>query len=135
MTDVHISWEDTVDPQACVTDQDFYHYVSRDPARTPLQWNSDHNAGFSTANKTWLPLAESYADKNIELQMAQSQSHLKVFKALLELRSHPTMRYGTLFTVIHFTVRIYSIRFKYFWFCFFIVIIHPSILSLIPAQF
>lgn len=38
MTDVIISWADTVDPQACNTDPTRYHAASRDPARTPFQW-------------------------------------------------------------------------------------------------
>lgn len=100
MTDVHISWENTVDPQACRTNPDIFHYVSRDPARTPFQWNSSHNAGFSTAQKTWLPLSKNYTACNIELQKAQKRSHLKVFKSLLELREHPVMRDGHLSSVI-----------------------------------
>lgn len=100
MTDVYISWENTVDPQACRTNPDTFHYASRDPARTPFQWNSTHNAGFSTAQKTWLPLPENYTACNVELQERHKRSHLKVFKALLELRKHKVMRYGYLSTVI-----------------------------------
>ena len=100
MTDVYIAWEDTVDPQACNTNPEVFHQHSRDPARTPLHWDSSHNAGFSTGPKTWLPLAKNYTSNNIELQKTQPQSHLKVFKSLLELREHPTMRYGQLSTVI-----------------------------------
>lgn len=33
MTDVVISWEDSVDPQACNTNESTYHAASRDPAR------------------------------------------------------------------------------------------------------
>lgn len=45
MTDVFISWEDSVDPQACNTDPDTYLKVSRDPCRTPFQWDDSENAG------------------------------------------------------------------------------------------
>lgn len=38
MTDLIISWQETVDPQACNTDPTRYHSFSRDPARTPFQW-------------------------------------------------------------------------------------------------
>lgn len=38
MTDLIISWKETVDPQACNTDPTRYHSFSRDPARTPFQW-------------------------------------------------------------------------------------------------
>lgn len=110
MTDVFISWEDTVDPQACRTNPDIFHYASRDPARTPFQWNCTHNAGFSTAQKTWLPLSDNYTEVNVESQKTHDRSHLKVFKALLELRQHPVMRYGYLSTVI-------SYKIGYFKFC------------------
>lgn len=46
MVDGYVSWEDTVDPSACNTN-DPINYVddSRDPERTPFQWNADKNAG------------------------------------------------------------------------------------------
>lgn len=40
MTDVWLSWADTVDPQACQTSEETYNSVSRDPARTPFHWNA-----------------------------------------------------------------------------------------------
>lgn len=45
MTDVFISWEDSVDPQACNSNPDRYYDLSRDPARTPYQWDASPNAG------------------------------------------------------------------------------------------
>lgn len=45
MTDVYISWEDSVDPQACNTNPETYYAASRDPARTPYQWDASSNAG------------------------------------------------------------------------------------------
>lgn len=96
MTDVFISWEDTVDPQACRTNPDIYEGFSRDPERTPFQWNDEKNAGFSTADKTWLPVALNYTDCNAELQNSLTRSHLRVFRQLMELRQHPTFKYGKL---------------------------------------
>lgn len=44
-----MSWEDTVDPSGCNTDDPInYWQASRDPARTPFQWNSEKNAGLFT---------------------------------------------------------------------------------------
>lgn len=40
-----ISWEDTQDPQACNTDEDTYKTRTRDPNRTPFQWDATKNAG------------------------------------------------------------------------------------------
>lgn len=45
MTNVHVSWEDTVDPQACNTNNVVWHENSRDPARTPFQWDATLYAG------------------------------------------------------------------------------------------
>ena len=41
-----ISWEDTQDPQACNTDPDSYKSHTRDPNRTPFQWDDTMNAGY-----------------------------------------------------------------------------------------
>lgn len=96
MTNVWISWEDTVDPQACRTNPDIYEQNSRDPERTPFQWDSSENSGFSTANKTWLPLATNYTDCNVELETSQERSFLKNFRDLIALRENPTMKHGGL---------------------------------------
>lgn len=111
MTDVHISWADTQDPQACNTNSTVYETVSRDPARTPFQWDSGANAGFSTAAKTWLPVAQNYTLNNVQLQTQQLHSHLKVFKSLLKLRHHPTMQYGQISTVRSFPITNWNISF------------------------
>jgi alpha-glucosidase len=86
MTDVYISWEDTIDPAGCNTDPEVYYAYSRDPARTPMQWDDTANAGFSTAAKTWLPAANDYKTNNVKLQKAASKSHLKMFQSLTKLR-------------------------------------------------
>lgn len=41
----NISWEDTQDPKALNTNPDVYLQYTRDPVRTPFQWNDDFNAG------------------------------------------------------------------------------------------
>lgn len=96
MTDVWISWKDTQDPQACRTNPNIYESYSRDPARTPFQWDSSANSGFSIAEKTWLPLADNYTECNVELQESQENTHLKVFRQLITLRGSPTLKYGGL---------------------------------------
>lgn len=83
-----------VDPAACRTNPKEYYKTSRDKVRTPMQWDSTKNAGFSTANKTWLPMSENYPFNNIALQRMQNVSYFQNFKKLATLRNDPTMKYG-----------------------------------------
>jgi glycosidase len=53
LTNIPISWEDTLDPQACNTNPQVYYEKSRDPARTPFPWDDSKNGDFSKADKTW----------------------------------------------------------------------------------
>ncbi|XP_070502899.1 maltase A1-like [Chironomus tepperi] len=96
MTNVHLSWEDTVDPQACNThDPVNYESSSRDPARTPFPWDSTKNGGFSTADVTWLPAGTNYQTVNVKLQEEATNSHLKIFRRLTTIRKQPVFRQGT----------------------------------------
>ncbi|XP_068145388.1 maltase A3 [Drosophila tropicalis] len=86
MTDVWISWKDTVDPSACNTNPNIYEQFSRDPERTPFQWSNAKDAGFSNANKTWLPIGPDYQVVNVEQENQTPLSHLNIYKRLLALR-------------------------------------------------
>uniref|UniRef100_A0A182Y1H5 alpha-glucosidase n=1 Tax=Anopheles stephensi TaxID=30069 RepID=A0A182Y1H5_ANOST len=86
MEDVWISYNDTVDPAACNAGPDRYQYTTRDPERTPFQWDSTKNAGFSTGNHTWLPVSPNYTRVNVELQQGLERSHLNVFRKLVEMK-------------------------------------------------
>lgn len=81
-----MSWEDTVDPQGCNADPQTYQRYTRDPSRTPFRWDSSANAGFSTAQKTWLPVGPGYEQENVESQLSAPNSHLKIFKRVTQLR-------------------------------------------------
>ncbi|XP_037949098.1 maltase A3-like [Teleopsis dalmanni] len=95
MTDGDVSWEESKDPAACNTNSSIYQKYSRDPERTPFQWNTEKNAGFSTATQTWLPVADNYETVNVEVELAADRSHIKVYKSLVELRdSSKTLQYG-----------------------------------------
>lgn len=42
---------------------------SRDPQRSPMQWNSDMNTGFNNlTNITWLPVHPDYKSVNVEVR-------------------------------------------------------------------
>uniref|UniRef100_A0AAG5DWI5 alpha-glucosidase n=1 Tax=Anopheles atroparvus TaxID=41427 RepID=A0AAG5DWI5_ANOAO len=86
MDDVWISYNDTVDPAACNAGPDRYQYTTRDPERTPFQWNSSKNAGFSTANHTWLPIAPNYTQVNVQKQLSELESHLFVYRNLTAMK-------------------------------------------------
>ncbi|XP_034476692.1 maltase A1 [Drosophila innubila] len=94
MTDLDISWEDTRDPAACNSNANIYESFTRDPARTPFQWSSGTNAGFSTNSTTWLPINPNYVTVNVETESAADSSHLKFYKQLVELRKTKTLQYG-----------------------------------------
>lgn len=94
MTNVHLTWNETVDPAACNTNPDIYESHSRDPARTPFPWNDGHNAGFSNAAKTWLPVGDNYKTVNVKAQEEATNSHLKIFRKLTAIRKKSMFRFG-----------------------------------------
>lgn len=60
---------------------------SRDPARTPMQWDSSANAGFSASGvKAWLPLAPDHAKRNVALGESDVHSMLTFYQRLFTLR-------------------------------------------------
>ncbi|XP_063529043.1 maltase A1-like [Cydia strobilella] len=95
MRDGYVSWEDTVDVEACNRgDEDTYHLYSRDPARTPYHWDNTTSAGFSTSEDTWLPVADDYMEINLAKQKEDARSHYKVYQKLTALRKHTTLSHG-----------------------------------------
>lgn len=70
---------------------------SRDNARTPVQWDSSKNAGFTTGTP-WLPLNPNYKKINVAEQEKDPESVLSYYKKLTALRKNPeykkTMVYG-----------------------------------------
>lgn len=90
-----ISWEDTQDPQACQTeDQENYKKFSRDPVRTPFQWDNTVSAGFSSTVDTWLPVHENYKTLNLKAQKEEERSHFKIYQHLIKLRENESFRTG-----------------------------------------
>lgn len=93
MPNVVVSWEDTQDPQACNTNRTVYHQYSRDPARTPFPWDSSKNAGFSSCIP-WIPAGDEYPSYNVEKQLSDTNSHLKIFKKLTTLHKSTAFSEG-----------------------------------------
>ncbi len=60
--------------------------INRDEVRTPMQWDGTKNAGFSSAEKTWLPVHENYDKINVETQRKDADSLLNTIRALMKIR-------------------------------------------------
>ena len=60
-------------------------YSGRDKARTPMQWNSSQNAGFTDASP-WLPVNNDFSENNVELQKSENNSLFNIYKTLIGLR-------------------------------------------------
>lgn len=71
--------------------------VNRDEVRTPMQWDATRNAGFSTAEKTWLPVHENYTRVNVAHQSQEEESLLHTIRTLLAVRRRQkALQEGTL---------------------------------------
>jgi alpha-glucosidase len=57
----------------------------RDGERTPMQWNSGPNAGFTTG-KPWLPVPDSAQTHNVVTESANPNSILSFYKEVIRLR-------------------------------------------------
>jgi alpha-glucosidase len=57
----------------------------RDGERTPMQWDSTANAGFTPA-KPWLPVPSSYTTHNVATELKEPDSILSFYQRLLSLR-------------------------------------------------
>ena len=69
--------------------------TSRENSRTPFQWNTSENAGF-TKGKPWLKVNPNYSEINAEAQINDPNSILNYFKKLVQLRKNePVFTYGT----------------------------------------
>jgi len=58
----------------------------RDGERTPMQWNTRTNAGFSDAAAPWLPVPPSAETYNVSVESKDPHSILNFYKRLIELR-------------------------------------------------
>jgi alpha-glucosidase len=68
----------------------------RDGERTPMQWDTSKEAGFSTSERPWLPVPSSAAEYNVKAESHDPNSILSFYKRLLALRrSEPGLRKGS----------------------------------------
>ena len=60
-------------------------HASRDSARTPVQWDSSENAGFTTG-KPWFYVNENYREVNVAEQEGREDSVLNFYRRAIGLR-------------------------------------------------
>lgn len=60
--------------------------TSRVNSRSPMQWNSQENSGFSTGNP-WSKVNKNYKEINVENELIDPNSILNFYKKLIKIRS------------------------------------------------
>ena len=69
--------------------------MSRDNARTPMQWTGEKEAGF-TAGTPWMHVNPRYEEINAEAEERNEKSVLSYYRTLTAMRKqHPVMVYGS----------------------------------------
>ncbi len=72
---------------------DLAHW-SRDNARTPMQWNAEKEAGFTTG-QPWLGVNPNFEEVNVHVEETNPDSVLNFYKKLIALRcKHKALIYG-----------------------------------------
>jgi Glycosidases len=64
--------------------------LNRDDMRTPMQWNANRLAGFTTADTPWLPVHRQYTKVNVAEGLRDSSSLLHFIRLLLTQRKPST---------------------------------------------
>jgi alpha-glucosidase len=69
----------------------------RDGERTPMQWDGAPEAGFTTSDKPWLPVPDTYKTVNVAEEVRDDDSLLNWYKQLIHLRrDNPALHSGNL---------------------------------------
>ena len=72
---------------------------ARDHARTPMQWSSEPNAGFTSGPKPWFVINPNYTEINVQASMADPNGIWHFYKKLISLRKDaviaPILKNGT----------------------------------------
>lgn len=66
---------------------EYIHQNSRDNARTPMQWDGEVNAGFTTG-EPWLPVHDEYPVENVVYEEKISSSVLQWYYTLVDFRQN-----------------------------------------------
>ncbi|WP_226536876.1 glycoside hydrolase family 13 protein [Fictibacillus halophilus] len=81
---------------------------SRDNSRTPMQWNSTLNAGF-TNGTPWMKVNPNYTEINVEKQEQEEKSILNFYKKMISLKKeNEIFTYGTYDLLLEDDKQIYA---------------------------
>ncbi|AUO15600.1 glycoside hydrolase family 13 protein [Clostridium taeniosporum] len=82
--------------------------ISRDNSRTPMQWDSSKNAGFSTDNP-WIDINSNYKEINVESELKDSNSVFNFYKRMIQIKKNSeTLIYGEYKLILDEDKNIYS---------------------------
>ena len=84
--------------------------TSRDNARTPMQWSSGENAGFTGGGKPWLKLNGNYKEVNVEKELADDKGVLAFWKRMIRLRKENEILSSGDFTPLLESKGVYAYR-------------------------
>jgi len=97
--------ERRIDPQ---TVMNMIYHKSRDNARTPMQWDGNERAGFTTGTP-WIMVNGNYPTINVDQALADSDSVFRYYQQLIRLRkANPVMVYGTYDLILDAHEQIYA---------------------------
>ncbi len=84
----------------------------RDHSRTPMQWTTDKNAGF-TEGIPWLKINKNWSEVNTEMQTEDSGSVLNFYKNVINLRNTSDILKKGEFEVIKMTSKVFAYKRTY----------------------
>ncbi len=84
------------------------HAKGRDNARTPMQWSTGENAGF-TGGTPWIKVNPNFKEINVEQALQDENSIFYYYKKLISLRKkYPIIVYGDYHMLLEEDERIYA---------------------------
>jgi oligo-1,6-glucosidase len=88
----------------------YFKEISRDNARTPMQWDTAPNAGFTTGTP-WIAVNKNYLEINAAAEEGDPASVLNYYKALIRLRrQHSIVIDGTFVPLLENDPAVYAFR-------------------------
>lgn len=82
----HSLYKDTADEETKKLVKAEYQKKSRDNARTPMQWDSSPQAGFTTSTHPWMRVNDNYKAVNAASQTGNPRSVYHTYRRVLQTR-------------------------------------------------